>query len=115
MSDTSHQRFHSDPLDSIKYASKGSNWVTDTNDLRTTLQKYLDNHTREELQAEIDKRKHLQMAEVRGEFIPLDQYVDSLPWWAKDKHGWPIELIEDRPMKSLFRIVFQNIRKLPFF
>lgn len=35
-----------------------------------------------------------------------------LPWWKKDKRGWPITTFKDKPVKSTLRIVLQNIRKL---
>lgn len=37
---------------------------------------------------------------------------DHLPWWRKDKLGWPIETFKGRPLLSLIRIICQNIRKL---
>ena len=36
----------------------------------------------------------------------------ALPWWQKDRLGWPIETFENKPIKSAIRIICQNIRKL---
>jgi len=36
----------------------------------------------------------------------------AMPWWRKDKHGWPIETYLGKPVKSAVRIIFQNIRKV---
>ena len=41
---------------------------------------------------------------------PID--LSSLPWWKKDKNGWPIELYNNKPIKNFFRIICQNIRKV---
>ena len=38
--------------------------------------------------------------------------VKDLPWYRKDKLGWPIETYKGKPFKSLIRIVCQNIRKV---
>ena len=37
---------------------------------------------------------------------------DRLPWYRKDRLGWPIETWKDRPVASFIRIVCQNIRKI---
>lgn len=39
------------------------------------------------------------------------RYTRPLPWWRKDRLGWPIETFVGRPVKSALRIFFQNIRK----
>ena len=36
----------------------------------------------------------------------------ALPWWHKDKLGWPIETFKGKPVKSAIRIICQNIRKI---
>jgi hypothetical protein len=36
----------------------------------------------------------------------------TLPWWRKDKDGWPITTWEGRPVASFTRILCQNIRKI---
>ena len=36
----------------------------------------------------------------------------ELPWWRKTALGWPIETYEGKPVKSFFRLVLQNIRKV---
>lgn len=41
-------------------------------------------------------------------------FVKNLPWYRKDKLGWPIETYEGKPFKSFVRIMFQNIRKVLF-
>lgn len=38
--------------------------------------------------------------------------IKSLPWYRKDKLGWPIETFANKPVKSLIRLVLQNIRKI---
>jgi hypothetical protein len=35
-----------------------------------------------------------------------------IPWWRKDSLGYPIETYKGKPVKSFFRIVIQNLRKL---
>ena len=35
-----------------------------------------------------------------------------LPWWRKDRHGWPIETFKGKPVKSAMRLICQNIRKM---
>ena len=37
--------------------------------------------------------------------------IRDLPWWRKDKYGWPIELYTDKPVTNFGRIVLQNLRK----
>jgi|688.fasta_scaffold1347136_2 hypothetical protein len=37
--------------------------------------------------------------------------IKSLPWYRKDKLGWPIETSENKPIRSFIRLVLQNIRK----
>jgi hypothetical protein len=46
--------------------------------------------------------------DIKGKTILLYQ----LPWWRKDKYGWPIETVKGHPFKSFIRIIFQNIRKI---
>jgi hypothetical protein len=41
-----------------------------------------------------------------------DSEIKNLPWYRKDAFGWPIETFKGRPIKSFFRIVCQNIRKI---
>ena len=38
--------------------------------------------------------------------------IKKLPWWRKDKYGWPIETVKDHLIKSGVRILCQNIRKI---
>lgn len=38
--------------------------------------------------------------------------IDMLPWWRKDKLGWPITTFKNKPVKSAVRIILQNIKKL---
>ncbi len=38
--------------------------------------------------------------------------MKNLPWYMKDKYGWPIERPIDRPIFSFVRVVVQNIRKV---
>ena len=64
--------------------------------MKDVLQEYLDTHTPEELRAEIAKREPL----------------NPLPWYKKDKDGWPIEGFVGKPIKSFIRLVCQNIRKV---
>ena len=79
-----------------------------SDNIQQILQDYLDSHTPEQLRAELDKRKHLQMVDVGGRLMPITE----LPWWRKDKNGWPIETIKGRPFSACIRIVCQNLRKL---
>lgn len=37
---------------------------------------------------------------------------DHLPWYRKDRLGWPIETVKSKPIKAFIRIVCQNIRKI---
>lgn len=37
---------------------------------------------------------------------------DHLPWWKKNRFGWPIETVENRPVLNFFRIICQNLRKV---
>lgn len=76
--------------------------------LKGELQKYLDSQTPEQLRAEIEKRKHLQMVMVNDKLVP----IETLSWWRKDKYGWPIETVKGRPFSNLCRLVCQNIRKI---
>lgn len=49
----------------------------------------------------------------RGVIAPLEgRNKKKLPWWRKDKLGWPIELWKDKPVKNFVRIICQNIRKI---
>jgi hypothetical protein len=36
----------------------------------------------------------------------------KLPWWQKDKQGWPIEHSKNKPIKFIFRMVVQNLKKI---
>ena len=38
--------------------------------------------------------------------------IKKLPWWRKDKYGWPIETVKDHLIKSWVRVLCQNIRKI---
>lgn len=76
--------------------------------MRQILQDYLDSHTPEQLRAGLDKRKHLQMVDVKGQIVP----ITKLHWWRKDKDGWPIETVKGHPFSAFIRIVCQNLRKL---
>jgi len=40
------------------------------------------------------------------------QKIKLLPWWRKDKLGWPIETVKGRYVSNFIRIVMMNIRKL---
>jgi hypothetical protein len=44
--------------------------------------------------------------------IQEEKRIKLLPWWRKDALGWPIETFKGNPVKSVMRIVCQNIRKL---
>jgi len=48
------------------------------------------------------------MVLYKGRRIPLNQ----LPWWRKDKLGWPIETFRGHPFHSFIRLICQNIRKI---
>jgi hypothetical protein len=37
--------------------------------------------------------------------------IENLPWYRKQVSGWPIETYKDKPIKSFFRLVVQNLRK----
>lgn len=41
----------------------------------------------------------------------MNSYND-LPWWKKDRLGWPIETYKNKKFKSFIRLVCQNIRKI---
>lgn len=38
-------------------------------------------------------------------------FVKDLPWYRRDRHGWPIETYPNRPVHNFIRITCQNIRK----
>lgn len=38
--------------------------------------------------------------------------IACMPWWRKDRFGWPIETFKGKPFQSLMRIICQNIRKV---
>jgi hypothetical protein len=38
--------------------------------------------------------------------------MKELPWYRKDKLGWPIETYKGNKFRSFIRLVFQNIRKI---
>jgi len=76
--------------------------------MKEVLQSYLDSQTPDQLRAEIDKRKRLQCVDINDKLVP----ISNLPWWKKDKNGWPIETFKGQPLSSLIRIVCQNIRKV---
>lgn len=48
--------------------------------------------------------------------IPLPDgsymFVKDLPWYKKDRYGWPIEVYKGKPIKSFIRIIFKNFRKI---
>lgn len=54
------------------------------------------------------KKKSIDMVEVNGVFT----VETDIPWWRKDRYGWPIEIVRNHPMSAFFRIFFQNIKKL---
>jgi len=45
-------------------------------------------------------------------YISLKNHEKDAPWFMRDKYGWPIELSDGRPIKSMIRVICQNIRKL---
>lgn len=136
MSDTCHQRFHNNPLDCITHTpprgwtSKSpeqlraefdtsppknrvdayGNPIARKNIMKDTLKAWLDSRTPEQLLAELDKRKHLQMVNINGKEVS----IDKVPWWRKDKYGWPIETVKGKYLSNFFRITFQNVRKILF-
>lgn len=44
--------------------------------------------------------------------VEVQRVVRALPWWRKDRYGWPIETYIGKPVKSAIRILCQNIRKI---
>lgn len=39
--------------------------------------------------------------------------LNNIPWWLKDKYGYPIEFISGRgPVFRIIRIFVQNLRKI---
>lgn len=40
------------------------------------------------------------------------QRIALMPWWRKDRHGWPITHYPGKPFKSFVRLIFQNVRKI---
>jgi len=52
--------------------------------------------------------KDRQMVDIGGQIVPITE----IPWWRKDKNGWPIETIKGHPFSAFVRIVCQNIRKV---
>lgn len=53
-----------------------------------------------------NEQNRVELADRR--VVPLS----SLPWWQKDKYGWPIEIMLNRPVANCLRIICQNIRKV---
>jgi len=45
---------------------------------------------------------------ANGKLIP----IRSLPWWRKDRLGWPIEKIRGGWFTNLLRLAIQNVRKM---
>lgn len=43
---------------------------------------------------------------------PVTLNYSHIKWWRKDKFGFPIELIENRPKTNFIRVIIQNIRKI---
>lgn len=35
-----------------------------------------------------------------------------MPWWRKDKYGWPIELTIGQPINNFIRVLCLNLQKL---
>lgn len=46
------------------------------------------------------------------DYIENQKRENPLPWWRKDRLGWPIETFIGKPYKSALRIICQNIRKI---
>lgn len=42
----------------------------------------------------------------------VDRFDRIPPPWLIDRHGWPIEKFKGKPVKSLVRVVVQNLRKI---
>lgn len=40
------------------------------------------------------------------------EIIYQLPWWLKDRKGWPIELVKDKWVQNILRICCMNIKKL---
>lgn len=55
----------------------------------------------------------LKDAQEEAAHIAEEERIKAMPWYLKDKYGWPIEFIKGR---GLFyrgmRIICQNIRKI---
>ena len=45
-------------------------------------------------------------------YINLKDSVKDAPWYMKDSLGWPIEIYKNKPIKSVLRVICQNIRKI---
>lgn len=41
-----------------------------------------------------------------------EELVRNLPWWKKDYYDWPIETYAGKPIKSFYRLVCINLKKL---
>jgi hypothetical protein len=68
------------------------------------LQKFLDENTPEQLRKEIDSRMPL-VCNINGKL----RSVGSLPWYRKDKFGWPIETVKGKPIDNFIRFIIHGI------
>lgn len=39
-------------------------------------------------------------------------YIKHIPWYKKGHDGWPIELLQGKPVRNFVRLLLQNIKKL---
>lgn len=53
-----------------------------------------------------------QFDQFRVDYKGKQIFVKDLPWYRKNKLGWPIETYKNKPFKSFIRIICQNIRKI---
>ncbi len=56
--------------------------------------------------------RHRIHVRIFGRYTSLKDSVKDAPWYLRDRLGWPIEIFQDRPLKSLLRVLCQNIRKV---
>ncbi len=56
--------------------------------------------------------RHKIYVSIFGRYISLKHPEEDSPWYLRDRCGWPIEIIKDRPLESVLRILCANIRKM---
>ena len=50
----------------------------------------------------------MKVQKVNGDVVDISE----IPWWRKDRRGWPIVICKNSPIQNALRYIIQNVKKL---